>query len=194
MAEFGNSDTANFEFGRGGPLAGFSGGPPMLDKPNNKIEGLAFIGLNLSRNFGHTEQPFSNPKSISRQTQFDFNLIQDRNYDYFCATNDDGWLVGGGENGDSCKLCNPDSAHCEILRVGTFNESWGGVSIERIVEAMHSGRILIPHISIVPSFVLANGDKPPETELKFEPEKDPLKEVDEWNNWTLKFLHNQLFD
>lgn len=193
MSSFADKSDANFQFARGGPisLSDFSIGPPMLDKKNNKIEGLAFIGLNLSRN--HSEEEYAHPESISRQTQFNFNLIQDRKYDYFCATNDDGWLVGGGENGDSIKLRNPDSAHCEIIRIGTFNETWGGVSLEKIFEVMSSGRILIPHISLLPSFVLANGDKPPETELKFEPEIDETKEPETWGNWQLKFLHNQLF-
>jgi hypothetical protein len=66
-------------------------GPPLLDKVNNGIEGLAFIGLSLSR---YTNGVFSNDNSISRQTQFDFDLLQDREYKYFCSTNDDGWLVG----------------------------------------------------------------------------------------------------
>jgi hypothetical protein len=66
-------------------------GPPLLDKVNNGIEGLAFIGLSLSR---HTSGIFSNDNSVSRQTQFDFDLLQDREYKYFCSTNDDGWLVG----------------------------------------------------------------------------------------------------
>jgi hypothetical protein len=35
-------------------------------------------------------------RAVSRQTQFDFNAIQDRSYKYFVATNDDGWLCGGG--------------------------------------------------------------------------------------------------
>ena len=53
--------------------------------------GLAFIGLSLTR---YNESEFSNKRSITRQTQFDFNLLQDREYKYFCSTNDDGWLVG----------------------------------------------------------------------------------------------------
>mmetsp|Transcript_5625 Transcript_5625/g.5825 ORF Transcript_5625/g.5825 Transcript_5625/m.5825 type:complete len:316 (+) Transcript_5625:148-1095(+) len=192
MSSFTGND-ANFEFAKGGSLEGFSNGPPMLRKQENKVEGLAFIGLNLSRN--HPGEKFANPNSITRQSQFDFNLIQDRDYNYFTSTNDDGWLVGGGETGEeSCKLCNPDSAHCEIMRIGTFNESWGGVSIKTILNIMNSGGLLIPHVAILPSFVLKNNDSPPETELKFEMEPDETKEVDQWNNWQLKFIHNQLFD
>lgn len=182
-------DSAQFEFGRGGSLVGASFGPPLLDRTKMKIEGLAFLGLNLSRN--HPLQPMAHPGSISRQTQFDFNRILDREYKYFVATNDDGWLVGGGENGDSYKLTNPDSAHCEVLRMGTFNEEWGGVSRERIREVMAS--IMIPHIAVTPSFVLRNGDTPPEVELKFDLEMTS-GEVETWPNWQLRFLHNQLFE
>ena len=53
--------------------------------------GLAFLGLSLSR---HNDGQFSSKVSVSRQTAFDFDLLQDRDYKYFCSTNDDGWLVG----------------------------------------------------------------------------------------------------
>ena len=54
-------DTANFPFARGGALAGFPAGPPLLERDKVTIEGLAFIGLSLSRN--HPEQPFAHPAS-----------------------------------------------------------------------------------------------------------------------------------
>lgn len=54
-------------------------------------QGLAFLGLSLSR---HNDGKFSSKMSVSRQTAFDFDLLQDRDYKYFCSTNDDGWLVG----------------------------------------------------------------------------------------------------
>jgi hypothetical protein len=59
------------------------------------IAGLAFIGLNLSPNHVDTAA-MSHPDSISRQTQFDFNAIQDRDYTHFNQTDDAGWLCGGG--------------------------------------------------------------------------------------------------
>ena len=52
---------------------------------------MAFIGLSLTR---YHDGEFTNKKSVTRQNVFDFNLIQDREYKYFCSTNDDGWLVG----------------------------------------------------------------------------------------------------
>jgi len=168
----------------------FEGGPPMNIREKAR-QGHAFIGLSLSRNHSPGEK-LANPDSVSRQTQFDFNEIQDRDYEYFIATNDDGWIVGGGENGDSTKLTNVDSAHVEMTNVGSFNEEWGGVSRERIREAM--SQIMIPHIAITPSFVMRNRDVPPEFELKFDLEPKEGVEVEQWANWQLRFVMNQLFE
>lgn len=75
----------------------------MLDRTHNAVEGLAYIGLCLTRH--HSEEPRSNERSITRQKQFDFNEIQDRDYKYFVATNDDGWLVGGVHYDISASAC-----------------------------------------------------------------------------------------
>ena len=55
--------------------------------------------------------------------------------EYFASTNDDGWLVGGGEPGPprSYKLPAEDSAHVEIMRVGTFKPEWGGIAEKDII-------------------------------------------------------------
>jgi hypothetical protein len=60
----------------------------------------------------------------------------DREYQFIFSTDDNGWLVGGGEPGPprSYKLRAKDSAHVEIMRIGTFEPEWGGVSMEEIVE------------------------------------------------------------
>jgi len=179
-------ESLNYEFAKG-KVHPFEGGPPMQDRPKAH-HGHAFIGLNLSRNHSPDEK-LANPDSMSRQTQFDFNKIQDRDYQYFIATNDDGWLVGGGENGDSTKLTNLDSAHVEMTNVGSFNEEWGGVSRDRIREAM--SQIMIPHIAITPSLVKRGGD---EFELRFDLEKKEGVEVEKWANWQLRFVMNQLFE
>lgn len=102
--------------------------------------------------------------------------------------------MGGGENTDSYKLPNPDSAHCEIMRLGCLDRVTGGVNLEEVVEVLSSGKILIPHMAITPSFVLQNKDSPPEIELKFELEPSDDLSVDQWPNWQLEFLHNQLFE
>ena len=52
------------------------------------------------------------------------------------SSNDDGWLVGGGEPGPpkSYKLAAKDSSHVEIMRIGTYRPEWGGITEEDIVE------------------------------------------------------------
>jgi len=54
------------------------------------------------------------------------------------------------------------------------------------------GEIMIPHVAVLPSFVLRNGDDPPEVELKFDLEPNGSGKVETWGNWELRFLHNQL--
>lgn len=105
--------------------------PPVLDPSKSKVDGLAFLGLSLAR-----KSDVGHPKSDTHQTNFDLNDVIDREYDYIFSTNDDGWLVGGGEPGPpkSYKLAAPDSAHVEIMRIGTFDPKWGGVRAEDIVE------------------------------------------------------------
>ena len=168
--------------------------PPVLDPSKSKVDGLAFLGLSLSR-----KSAVGHPDSETHQTAFDFNEILDRNYEFLASTNDDGWLVGGGEPGppQSYKLAAKDSAHVEIMRIGTFRKDWGGVPKEEIVEILKSGEILIPQIEVLPTAVISNNDTPPELEIRF----DMIPNVPEFNNaeaplpvnWQLRFIHNQLF-
>jgi len=165
-----------------------------LDPPRSKIDGLAFLGLSLSRK---SEQ--GHPDSVTHQTSFDLNDILDRDYEFLLSSNDDGWLVGGGEPGPpvSYKLTAKDSAHVEILRIGTYQKDWGGVPLEEILDVMKSGEILIPQIEVLPTAVVENPDLPPELEIRFdmEPAKPNFKNLDAPLpvNWQLRFLHNQLF-
>jgi len=105
--------------------------PPVLKPEESKVDGLAFLGLSLSR-----KSDRGHPDSVTHQTAFDFNNVIDRDYEYLASTNDDGWLVGGGEPGppQSYKLANKDSAHVEIMRIGTYRADWGGISEKDIVE------------------------------------------------------------
>mmetsp|Transcript_15920 Transcript_15920/g.23730 ORF Transcript_15920/g.23730 Transcript_15920/m.23730 type:complete len:320 (+) Transcript_15920:42-1001(+) len=167
--------------------------PPVLDPSKSKVDGLAFLGLSLSR-----KSEEGHPDSVTRQTAFDLNEVQDRDYKYISATSDDGWLVGGGEPGPprSYKLEAKDSAHVEIMRIGTYRPEWGGVSQEDIVRAINSGRILIPQVEVVPTDVVANPDTPPELEIRFD--MDSIPDFDDTDaplpvNWQLRFIHNQLF-
>lgn len=168
--------------------------PPVLDPSKSKVDGLAFVGLSLTRNSeeGH-------PDSITHQDSFDLNKVLDRDYDFVGATNDDGWLVGGGEPGPpkSYKLAAKDSSHVEIMRIGTYREDWGGLSQEKIIEAFESGAIMVPQIEVLPTAVIANPDTPPELEIRFDMEP-PVPDFDNLDaplpiNWALRFIHNQLF-
>ena len=159
------------------------------------MDGLAFLGLSLTR-----ASPQGHPDSITHQTAFDLNDVLDREYNYLFSTNDDGWLVGGGEPGPptSYKLAAKDSSHVEIMRIGTYRPEWGGVAEKDIVEAIQSGKILIPQIEVLPTAVVANGDLPPELEIRFdmEPSVPDFENLDAPLpiNWSLRFIHNQLFN
>mmetsp|Transcript_10750 Transcript_10750/g.23839 ORF Transcript_10750/g.23839 Transcript_10750/m.23839 type:complete len:331 (+) Transcript_10750:90-1082(+) len=167
--------------------------PPVLKPDNSKVDGLAFLGLSLAR-----KSDRGHPESVTHQIAFDLNDVIDRNYEYLQSTNDDGWLVGGGEPGPpkSYKLPAKDSAHVEIMRIGTYNPEWGGISEREIIEVMKSGKILIPQIEVLPTEVVANGDKPPELEVRFDmpygPDFVDIKSTLP-PNWQLRFIHNQLF-
>jgi hypothetical protein len=173
--------------------------PPVLDPSKSKVDGLAFLGLSLARKSEH-----GHSASQTHQTSYDWNAVLDRDYEYIFSTNDDGWLVGGGEPGPpkSYKLAAPDSAHVEIMRLGTFRPDWGGVAVTDVVEALRAGKILIPEITVVPTAVVANGDVPPELEIRFDlapayhadPHDSPTSDLPALPvNWQLRFIHNQLF-
>ena len=190
----------DFEFAKGAtkpkscaPCAPDAIMPPIYNLDGCAYHGTCAIGLILSRN--SPEEPMGNKKTLSRQTQFDLNLIQDRKYEYFATTNDDGWLCGGGENGDHCKIPAVDSAHITIAEIGTLDSKYGGIEVEYIQNLLTSGSILIPHMGIIPSFVFKNPDNPPEVELKFELAKgENNNNIEEYENWALPFLYNQIFD
>lgn len=168
--------------------------PPVLDPEKSKVDGLAFVGLSLTR-----KSERGHPDSITHQKAFDLNLIQDRDYEFLQATDDNGWLAGGGEPGppQTYKLEARDSSHVEIMRIGTFRPDWGGVAEKDIIDAIESGKILIPQIEVLPTAVVANPDTPPELEIRFDMEPrvpnfdDPSTPLP--INWSLRFIHNQLF-
>mmetsp|Transcript_25592 Transcript_25592/g.47052 ORF Transcript_25592/g.47052 Transcript_25592/m.47052 type:complete len:323 (+) Transcript_25592:121-1089(+) len=167
--------------------------PPVLKPKHSKVDGLAFLGLSLAR-----KSDRGHPESVTHQIAFDLNDVIDRSYEYLQSTNDDGWLVGGGEPRPpkSYKLPAKDSAHVEIMRIGTYNPEWGGIREEEIIEVMKSGKILIPQIEVLPTEVVANGDTPPELEIRFDMPYGPDfvdLTVTLPPNWQLRFIHNQLF-
>jgi len=154
----------------------------------NTAGGVSF-GLSLSQKHAR-----GHPDTVTRQTAFDFNEIIDRDYMYFAGTNDDGWLVGGGEPESSWKQPMPDCAHITMMEIGSFDEASGGMSEEAIVELMNSGNILIPRMEVTPNCVELNPDTSPEVEVRFHFVKVADKPVEQWTNWQLKFLQNQLLE
>ena len=94
---------------------------------------MAFLGLSLAR-----KSDRGNPESVTHQIAFDFNDIIDRGYEYLQSTNDDGWLAGGGEPGPpkSYKLPAKDSAHVEIMRIGTYNPECKSVNFVWTVDVL----------------------------------------------------------
>lgn len=170
--------------------------PPFLDPSQCKVDGTAFLGVSLRR---RSEQ--GHPDSVTHQVTLDLSELVDRNNDFIISSNDDGWLVGGGEP-SPYKLAATDSAHIELMHIGTFQPEWGGISQEEIVSILQSGQILIPEIEVLPTAVVTTQhEHPPDLEIRFDmesyqcvqdflrnPTTSPLPA-----NWALRFVHNQLF-
>ena len=51
---------------------------------------------------------------------WNLDLVQDRGSVYLCASNDDGWLSGGGNSPATFNLPNIDSSHIELAHVSTL--------------------------------------------------------------------------
>jgi len=165
------------------------GGAMLTPTPGDR-PGLFFIGLSLSRNYNSSATPVETafPTSITRQTQFDFNRIQDRDYTHVRDTNDDGWLTGGGEGGASNKLPNADSAHIELLHIGTQDKERGGMTLSEVDELLSSMKF--DPIRLKPSYATLNTDSPPEFELRFARDENPTM-VAVQSSLTSRF-HNRL--
>eukprot|EP00406_Dinophysis_acuminata_P050719 CAMPEP_0179307720 /NCGR_PEP_ID=MMETSP0797-20121207/50784_1 /TAXON_ID=47934 /ORGANISM="Dinophysis acuminata, Strain DAEP01" /LENGTH=285 /DNA_ID=CAMNT_0021017407 /DNA_START=141 /DNA_END=998 /DNA_ORIENTATION=- len=115
---------------------------PMMQK--GAANGCIFLGLSLSmRTFPGV--PSSNNGSVTRQTQYNLSLLTDRNYSHFCSSNNEGWLVGGGEgdgklpgSATAWKFPNPDTAHVEIMHAYAGDEAHGGLDEEEIIRRMRT--------------------------------------------------------
>ena len=70
------------------------------------------------------------------------------------------------------------------------------ISLPGTISVLKSGKILIPQIDVLPTAVVANGDKPPELEIRFDMPHGPDfmdMKAELPANWQLRFIHNQLF-
>lgn len=182
--------------------------------------GTVVIGLCLSRK----NATLGHPDTVTRQTAFDFNELQDRDYKYVSSTDDSGWLAGGGERGDPYlsgipkefgqsgsdevssskseennnrkfgaghKIPAPDRVHIPIIQINAASS----LVIDEIVAALARGEIFIPEVSIMPETLSVNSNaSQPDLVVRFGCEKNDDANPEEWPNWPLEFLHNQLFE
>ncbi len=166
------------------------------------------IGLSLSRrsSSGHRD-------TVTRQTAFDFNELQDREYKYVSSTDTSGWLAGGGEKGEEtstepeglttigtgftpgavenpAKVATPDTVHIPIIQIDAESSE----AVDSIIAALARGEIFIPHMAIIPEALSVNGVSPPDLVVRFGTERNEDLPPDEWPNWCLEFMHNQLYE
>ena len=181
------------------------------------------IGLSLSRrsSVGH-------PDTVTRQTAFDFNELQDREYKYVSSTDSTGWRAGGGERGGAQSPMNasstgapdgsddgdfgvnvkplstgagtptgaahktaaPDTVHIPIIHIDAESPQ----AIDMIIAALARGEIFIPHMAVMPESLSVDGVSPPDLVVRFGTERNEDLPPDEWPNWCLEFMHNQLYE
>ena len=178
------------------------------------------IGLCLSRK----HPTLGHPDTVTRQTAFDFNELQDRDYKYVSSTDERGWRAGGGERGDPYlsgaarefdqagstvsstsedsagmkarafgaghKIASPDSVHIPIIKINVTSAA----VIDEIISALARGEIFIPEVSVLPESLSVNATSPPDLQVAFGCEKNDDTSPEDWSNWCLEFLHNQLYD
>jgi len=174
------------------------------------------IGLSLSRR--HSTQ--GHPDTVTRQTAFDFNELQDRSYKYVSSTDSSGWRAGGGEvggnpaetptnasqmedaldvdksgnghapNAAAHKVAAPDTVHIPIIHIDAASPA----AVDQIIAALARGEVFIPHMSILPEALSVNGVSPPDLVVRFGCERNDDLPPDEWPNWCLEFMHNQLYE
>ena len=181
------------------------------------------IGLSLTRrsSSGH-------PDTVTRQTAFDFNELQDRDYKYVSSTDSSGWRAGGGERGgqqsttdferdefegnnrgfspggrangapagtpnstaQNYKVAATDSTHIPIIHIDCDSPQ----QVDAIIAALARGEVFIPHMAIIPEALSVNGVSPPDLVVRFGTERNDDLPPDEWPNWCLEFMHNQLYE
>lgn len=157
------------------------------------------IGLCLSRRSG-----VGHADTVTRQSEYDFNELQDRDYKYVSSTDERGWLAGGGErrdphskvseeeigDGDRHKVPAPDTVHIPIIQINATSAA----AVNEIVAALARGEIFIPHMAVMPETLTVKGKSPPDLVVSFGCERNDDVNPEDWSNWCLEFLHNQLYE
>ena len=165
----------------------------LMNEPASPFQ--VTIGLCLSR-----RSAVGHPGTVTRQTAFDLNELQDREYKYVSATS--GWKAGGGEaagssnnnygeNNHSAAGGAPDTVHLPIIHIDCPNQP----TVDAVIGALASGEIFIPHMTVLPEALSSVSTvSPPSVTLRFGCERDEDAPPEEWPNWGLEFMHNQLYE
>ncbi|KAG7354815.1 hypothetical protein IV203_004171 [Nitzschia inconspicua] len=141
------------------------------------------IGLSLSRRSskGH-------PDTVTRQTAFDFNELQDRDYNKAGIPSSNN--PGTPNAHENYKVAAPDTVHIPIIHIDADSPQ----AVDSIISALASGEVFIPHMAIIPEALSVNGVSPPDLVVRFGTERNEDLPPDEWPNWCLEFMHNQLYE
>jgi len=108
------------------------------------------------------------------------------------------------------KIAAPDTVHIPLITLecdNTFssssstsnhshssNNDYFQKGVDAIISALARGEIFIPHMCIVPESLSVNGVSPPDLVVRFGCERNEDLPPDEWPNWCLEFVHNQIYD
>jgi len=101
--------------------------------PNCDQEGEAFFGIPMSRN-----SQSNLVSSSSFQSQFDFEVLLDRNFTYMndFGTNH-GWLVGEQIGNGAGSIVDKDTAHIPLFYVGTTNPNMVSLSLSPSISSLY---------------------------------------------------------
>ena len=112
------------------------------------------------------------------------------------------WLAGGADNSNSSERSHPkeeDKVFLPIIEINAGRAS----DVDNVVSKIAIGDILIPKISVLPTKLncVANqnqndtmGKETFDLTVQFELQKFPPDYPEQWKNWGLEFLSNQLYD
>jgi hypothetical protein len=215
------NDSSMGDMATGGATTGGGGGPLQesrtVDLSAGGVENLTggynprnphavTIGLSMSRRHAGV----GNDATVTRQSAFDFNELQDRDYKYVSSTDATGWRAGGGEAGgpvvaleaqvsgdegnndaaQESKMAAPDLVHIPIIHLDCPDAA----TVDQVINALASGEIFIPHMTVLPEALSVSTGTPPDLVVRFGCERNDDLPADEWPNWCLEFMHNQLYE
>ena len=129
------------------------------------------IGLTLSQNqlvTGH-----DNPDTC--QEAFDFNKLYDEHEEHITSMDVLAWR-------NVKKACLP------IIQIDCESQA----QVDKVVEMLANGEIYIPCMSILPESIIHSKSK--DLMVGFACHRDESLFPEEWSNWCLEFVHNQLYE